>query len=377
MDGIDTALVRIDGSGPGLKAQLVDWLTTPYPRGLKSQLLDMISAEKTSLNDISQLNFLIGDFFADSVLELLRNTGTAPEDVDLVGSHGQTVWHQPENEMIFEKKIHSTMQIGEPSVIRARTGIITVADFRVMDIALGGEGAPLIPYFDYLFLRSETENRASLNLGGIANFTVIPAGAELNEIYAFDTGPANMLIDLLTKHLFNKEFDEDGKIATLSPSNAKLLSKMKRHPFIAKTPPKSTGREMFGSEYADKILRWAKDMNCSDTEIISTAVEFTVQSIKKNYEQFIQPDYPLKKIIMNGGGTKNKELMKRLMESFRGNTGEGGINLVLIDDSGIPADIKEAVAFAVYASETVCGNPVSLPRVTGARSSGISGKIIL
>lgn len=370
MDGVDAALVRITGSGLNTKLTLIDWQTYPYPRGLKEQLLECIASDSIALSALSQLNFLIGELFADAVEKLLEKCGIKSTDVDLVGTHGQTVWHNPEWEKIFNKQICSTLQIGEPSVIQARTGIITVADFRVKDVAQGGSGAPLIPYCDYLLFRSKKEHRGMLNIGGIANITVVPANSDKNQVYAFDTGPGNMLIDQLMQELYGEKSDRDGRIAKKAQPDRRLLSKLMRHPFISKSPPKSTGREEFGAGYVKKIREWAENLQLSSEETISTVSEFTAKSIAKNYDLFIKLHHSLYRLIVSGGGVHNRELMQRLRRYFPDTEVE------TTDKYGIPPDIKEAVAFALFASETIVGNPVNIPGVTGAQSPAILGKII-
>ncbi|MCP4723385.1 MAG: anhydro-N-acetylmuramic acid kinase [bacterium] len=371
MDGVDTALVKITGSGKGSKIRILDYFTYPYPNGLKNRLLKMIRSEIAPLSEVGNMNFLVGEIFADAVQQLISLSGLKTDDIDLIGSHGQTLWHQPAKRKLLGKMIGSTLQIGEPSVIQARTGIITIADFRTKDMALGGEGAPLIPYFDHLMFSSEKENTGLLNLGGIANITVIPAGSNIDEVYAFDTGPGNMVIDSAAKILFDKTRDTDGKISSSAEPDKGLLRKMSANRFIRKSPPKSTGREEFGLDYTNRIIDWGTELSCTKAVIVSTITEFTALSIYKNYEKFIKEKCPLRKIIVSGGGVYNQELMDRIRNYL------AGVDIESIDDHGIPPDIKEAVAFAVFANETISGNPVNLPAVTGAEKSSISGKIII
>jgi len=371
MDGIDTALVKISGSGLAARIALAGWMTVPYPRGLKKRLHEIIAADALPLSECSQMNFLLGELFAEAALKLLKQCGKPAESIDLIGSHGQTVWHNPAREKLYSRSIRSTLQLGEPAVIQARTGIVTVADFRVKDVALGGSGAPLVPYFDYLLFRSRTENRGLLNIGGIANITVIPARARQGQVFAFDTGPGNMLIDQLMTVLFGKNRDTDGRTAAKAPPNKSLLAHMMRHSYIRIPPPKSTGREMFGAQYAGRILSRAEKAGCTREEVISTVTEFTARSIARNYILHIEPECRINRIIMSGGGVHNRELVRRLENSLP------GIPVETTDAHGIPSGIKEAVAFAVFASETVSGNAITLPRVTGAEKASISGKIVL
>jgi anhydro-N-acetylmuramic acid kinase len=268
--------------------------------------------------------------------------------------------------------IPSTLQIGEPAIIAHKTGIPVIADFRVADVAVGGEGAPLVPYVDFLLYRDERKTRALHNLGGISNVTVIPANAQIEDVLAFDTGPGNMLIDeavrLLKKGEYN--YDPNGIIAAAGETEMMLLYELMEHPFISATPPKSTGRETFGTHYAFDIIQKAKSRNLADAEILATLTEFTAKSIYENYVQFIFPQYHLSEIILSGGGIHNRTLMKFLKRYF------GHITLVKADDYGIPSDAKEAIAFAILANETLENRPGNIPRVTGARRPVILGKII-
>ena len=371
LDGIDAVLVKITGHGISAKLSFVDWKISPYPRGLKEQIQTHIHRDSMKLSEVSQLNFLLGELYAQSALKILKKNGITPARVDLVGCHGQTVWHEPEPHKLYGKRVRSTLQLGEPSVVQARTGIVTVADFRVKDVALGGEGAPLIPYFDYVMFRSERENRGILNVGGIANFTVVPKNSPLSRVYGFDTGPGNMLIDRLMQNYFNSTFDRSGRTSRRHPPDRELLSKMMRHPFIMKKPPKTTGREEFGDPYVEKVERWGKALKLKPEQVLSTVTEFTVGSIVKNYDIHVKRRHKLDRIIVSGGGVHNAEIMKRLRSSIT------GCVIVTSAEFGIPPDCKEAAAFAFFANETVAGTPSNIPRVTGAKTSGILGKIIL
>lgn len=374
MDGVDAALVQITGSGLETNIQMIGSLLYPYPAGLKAQLVELIARDNSKISEISQLNFLIGEIFADAVDELLKKSKISADEVDLIGSHGQTVWHNPDPQELFEKQISSTLQIGESSVINARTGIVTVADFRAKDVALGGIGAPLIPYFDYLMFRSNVEHRGVLNIGGIANITVIPKEASLDQVKAFDTGPGNMVTDRAMNILFGKAMDENGSVAEKSEFDRSLLALLMEHPFVAKKPPKSTGREDFNDNFVRFMLAEGEKLKATPEEVISTLTEFTVCSLKRNYELFIKTDQTLDRMIVSGGGTKNRELMKRLRLHFP------DMEVEPIEDHDgidIPSDFKEAVAFAVYANEAVSGNAINIPNVTGARESSIMGKVIV
>ena len=374
MDGVDAALVRITGSGLKSKIEAIDGITYPYPEGLKEELTEYIASDSIELSTLSQLNFLIGEIFTEAVFALIKKTGHDKSDIDLIGSHGQTIWHNPVRENLYGRQTGSTLQIGEPSVINAGTGIVTVADFRAKDVAFGGGGAPLIPYFDYLIFHSKNENRGILNIGGIANVTVVRKNSPVYDTFAFDTGPGNMIIDELMRILFDREMDKNGTVAENANPDGILLEYLMEHSFITSEPPKSTGREDFGKKFVNKMLDLGGKRNVSSEAIVSTAVEFTVASIVKNYELFIKPKCSLDRLIVSGGGTQNSEIMKRLRERLTDVTVE---TLDESKDIDIPSDYKEAVAFAFFANEAVSGNPVNIPGVTGAHSPAILGKLIV
>jgi anhydro-N-acetylmuramic acid kinase len=318
---------------------------------------------------ICQVNFLLGKLFADAALEVIRQSGLPISSIHLIGSHGQTIYHLPPS---MGSGIPSTLQIGEPAVIAQKTRIPVIADFRPADVAVGGEGAPLVPYVDFLLFRDGRKTRAIQNLGGISNVTIVPAGAKREDVLAFDTGPGNMLIDeavrLLTEGKYN--YDPNGSLAAAGRTNVNFLDELMEHPFIFKAPPKSTGRETFGVHYALNVIQKAKSKNMADSEILATLTEFTARSIYENYVRFAFPHYNLSEIILSGGGVHNRTLMKFLQHYF------GKIPLLKVDDYGIPSDAKEAIAFAILANETLANNPGNLPQVTGAQRPVILGKII-
>lgn len=374
MDGVDAALVRISGSGLQSKIETIGGIMHPYPKGLKDELTDHIASDSIELSTLSQLNFVIGEVFTEAVFALIKKTDHETSDIDLVGSHGQTIWHNPVRKNLYGYQTGSSLQIGEPSVINARTGIVTVADFRMKDIAFGGSGAPLIPYFDYLTGSSKTENRGFLNIGGIANITVVRKNSQVYDTIAFDTGPGNIIIDALMSILFDKDMDRNGATAQKAKPDGQLLEYLMKHPFITLDPPKSTGREDFGKKYVNKLLDMGGKRNLNSEVMVSTAVEFTVSSIVKNYEQYIKPKCSLDRLVVSGGGARNKEIMNRLGQKLTGIIVETMDQSTIFD---IPSDYKEAIAFAFFANEAVSGNPANIPGVTGARSPVILGKIIV
>ena len=377
-DGIDAALVEIEGSGLETKLQLLCFHFSPFPKDVREQIGELFSPESgsedgfTEVNHVAkicQFNFLLGELFADAALEVIRKSCLSISSIHLIASHGQTIYHIPPS---MNSGIPSTLQIGEPAIIAHKTGIPVIADFRVADMAVGGEGAPLVPYVDFLLFHDKRKSRAIQNLGGISNVTVIPANAKREDIFAFDTGPGNMLIDeavrLLTEGKYN--YDPDGAIAAAGRTNMTLLHELMEHPFIFATPPKSTGRETFGIHYALDVIQRAKLQNMEDSELLATLTEFTAKSIYENYVQFVFPHYDISEIIFSGGGVHNCTLMKLLKQYF------GQIPLVKADDYGIPVDAKEAIAFAILANETLANHPGNIPKVTGAQRPVILGKVI-
>jgi anhydro-N-acetylmuramic acid kinase len=368
-DGVDAALVEIEGSGLETKLQLLCFHFSPFPKDIRQQISELFSPKSGSVDKICQFNFLLGELFANAALEVIHKSGLSLSSIHLIASHGQTIYHIPPS---MKSGIPSTLQIGEPAVIAHKTGIPVIADFRVADVTVGGEGAPLVPYADFLLFRDERKAIATQNIGGISNVTVIPANAKIDDVLAFDTGPGNMLIDeavrLLTEGKYN--YDPGGTIAAKGRTNMILLDELMEHPFIYAAPPKSTGRETFGLHYALEVIQKARSQNMEDAEILATLTEFTAKSIYENYVQFVFPHYNLSEVILSGGGIHNRTLMKFLKQYF------GHIPLVKSDDYGIPSDAKEAIAFAILANETLANHPGNIPKVTGAQRPVILGKII-
>jgi anhydro-N-acetylmuramic acid kinase len=290
--------------------------------------------------------------------------------IDLLGSHGQTIYHNPQGKRYSKKTIRSTLQIGEPSVIAHRTGITTVADFRPRDMAAGGEGAPLVPYADYILFGRNRSSRAVQNIGGIANVTFLPRGCKQHNIVAFDTGPGNMVIDSVIRLISDgrRRFDSGGKIAAQGTVNKRLLSKMLRHPFLKRRPPKSTGREEFGISFANKIYKQAAERSIANADIVATVTAFTAKSIALAYHEFLPviPD----EVILCGGGSRNNTLVEMLRCEL------SDAKMCSTDDFGINVDAKEAVSFAILAWATIKGLTNNVPGVTGAERPVVMGKII-
>jgi anhydro-N-acetylmuramic acid kinase len=363
IDGIDCALVEIKGNGLDTKVNLIEFHNHSISLELKRDILKACSINQSSVDLICRLNFKIGEEFANAVLETCKLAGVSSNDIDLIGSHGQTIYHIPKN---------STLQIGEPSVIAEKTGIITVADFRVRDVAAGGHGAPLVPYTEYLLYRNSYKTIALQNIGGIGNVTIIPKKCDINEVYAFDTGPGNMMIDSIVEEITGGKmrFDNEGMLASKGNIHHELLNELMNHPFIRKKPPKTTGREEFGIEYSKKILDKYLKLNVSEMDILTTLTYFTAISISENYKNFILPKHIIDEMIISGGGSYNKTLIQMIKEELK------GIKVMTQEDIGLSSDAKEAVAFAILANEAIYGNTNNLPSVTGANRPVVMGKII-
>ncbi|MBN2135589.1 MAG: anhydro-N-acetylmuramic acid kinase [Acidobacteria bacterium] len=371
VDGIDAALIRLYGHGKETRFELVKFTTLEFSESIRNFILKNSNPDTAKLDDICRLNFLLGEAFASAALDVTKKADIDIAEVDLIGSHGQTIQHLPEAQKLYGFNVASTLQVGEPSIIAHRTGVLTVADFRPKDIAAGGQGAPFIPYVDYILLHSPNECRVCLNIGGIANLTFLTPDSQNTDIIAFDTGPGNMLIDLLMSRLSGERYryDAGGETALSGTVDPKLLDRMMEHPYLETDPPKSTGRESFGSEYADWIIEISRNIEWKN--IIATVTRFTVESIALSVEKHLEPNHPVDRIIISGGGSHNKAIISGLEERLP------LIHIEKSDEMGIPVDAKEAIGFAILANETIHYSPSNLPTATGARKKVILGKIVL
>jgi anhydro-N-acetylmuramic acid kinase len=370
-DGIDAALASISGAPPRRKAKLLGHTSVKFPPTIRKEILHIAEGRPITANELSQLHFRLGEVFADAALSACIRFGVSPSRVDLIGSHGQTIFHQGAPAYFFGRRVASTLQIGEPSVIAARTGVTTVGDFRPADIALGGQGAPLVPYADYLLYRHPKLGRVSLNLGGIANITVLPRGAKPARVVAFDTGPANMLIDALVAHFSGGRlrFDKNAQLASRGCSNAALVDELMRDPYLKLAPPKSTGREYYGQAYLEKLLKLGRRHRAKPNDLIRAATIFTALSVIDAMNRFVLPKTKIHQLIVSGGGAHNPLILAQLSAALP--------NIEVLPSSrlGIPEDAKEAFAFALLAYETFHQRPSNLPSATGARGPAILGKI--
>jgi anhydro-N-acetylmuramic acid kinase len=368
-DGIDAALVRIQGQGTDISVDLEAFNFVSYPDNLRSAILKASEVETSSVEEVCRLNVVVGEWFARSAVALCDQARVSLEAVDFIGSHGQTFHHLPALKEMYGCSTRSSLQLGDPSVIAERTGITTVADFRARDLAAGGQGAPLVPIVDYLLYRSEKVGRVLINIGGIANMTHLPAGCDLDDVIAFDTGPGNMIMDAAVTAITGGalEYDKDGEIGMSGTVFQELRQNLMSNPYLALPPPKSTGRELFGSEAANEVLAWRNRI--SDEDLVATLTAFTTDSIVDALDRFVHTRGAIDEIIVSGGGTKNPGLMQRLKHRV------GGIHIQEIDALGMPSEAKEAVAFAVLANETLSNNQGNVPGATGAKHPAVLGVV--
>ncbi len=370
-DGIETALLRISGVPPQLSCKLVGHASFPIPKAIRAKILEIAEGTHVPAGEISQLNFRLGGLFAETALAACKRLRLPIKRLDLIASHGQTVFHQGLPIPFVGKRTASTLQIGEPAVVAVRTGVTTVGDFRPADMAAGGQGAPLVPFADFLMYRHEKVGRASLNLGGIANLTVIPAEAQPKDVFAFDTGPANMLIDALVSHFTKgrQRVDAGAKIAQRGQCLMPLLEKLLRDPYLRLKPPKSTGREYFGREFAARILKEGHRLRARPEDLIRTATVFTALSVVDALNRFVLPRTKIGQLIVSGGGARNTLLMAQLEAAL------APIELLTSEQFGVPEESKEAYAFALLGYETFHRRASNLPSATGAEHPAILGKI--
>ncbi len=370
-DGVDVAVVEIRGVGPEATFRLQHFGTVAYPRSVRDAVLAVAQAEVVRLAEVARLNMRLGELFADAAREVVAQAGLSLQEIDLIGSHGQTIGHFPEAVDFLGSRTRATVQIAEPAVIAKKTGVPTVADFRVSDLAVGGEGAPLVPYFDWLALRHLGRNVVALNIGGIANVTVLPKNAALEDVFAFDTGPGNAMIDTLAEIYWGEPMDVGGRHASAGRIDNEWLDRLMREAYFRRLPPKSTGREAFGRAFAQRLAEEAPRRGLYPEDVLATVTAFTARSVAEAINDFVLPKMPVDEILVSGGGARNPFLLHMLHEYLP------WVTLRTIDEVGIDPDAKEAMAFAVLANETVHGLPGNCPGATGAKRPTVLGKICL
>ena len=375
VDGIDAALVEIGGTDEAPEVRLIAFEDRPWPEKVREQIFPLFRPETATVDKIGYMNFLMGEIYAQSVASVVEKAGLTLADVDLIGSHGQTIWHAPE---VCDKDgfpVIFTVQIGEGSVIAARTGVPTVSDFRVADMAVGGQGAPLVPFSEYLLYRRPGETILLQNIGGIGNMTVLPGDEGPEAVYAFDTGPGNMIIDAVVSALTGgeKTFDAGGAMASEGKVDQDLLAMLQQDPYYNMPLPKTTGRELFGVQYVEKILDYRREHGLSDADLLATVTDLTAWSIVDGYARYVLPKRQATELVVGGGGSYNATLLGFLRERFA----PYGVKVRTQEDLGWSSDAKEAVAFAIMADCCVREKPNVLPSVTGAKAAAIMGKVSL
>jgi anhydro-N-acetylmuramic acid kinase len=370
-DGIDVALASISGWPPRVKVRLINHTAVKFPAQVRAEILHVAEQRPITAGELSQLNFRLGQLFADAAKSACKRFRVALSSVDLIGSHGQTIFHQGVPAKYLGALTASTLQIGEAAVIAAQTGVTTVADFRPADMAVGGQGAPLVPYPDYLLYSDRKLGRASLNLGGIANVTVIPAGAARDRVFAFDTGPANMLIDALVAHFTGgrKKFDDGARMAQAGRAIPALVDELMRDPYLKVAPPKSTGREYYGAAYLKRVLALGRRHRAKPNDLIRSVTIFTALSVVDALNRFVTRKTKIDQLIVSGGGARNPLIMAQLAAALP------GIEVLSSSRLGVPEEGKEAFAFALLAYESFHQRAGNVFSATGASGPAVLGKI--
>ena len=357
LDGVDAALVEFNGN----QVKLLNFITLNYDQEFKNKIFRNLNNDTAKLSEISSLNFELGYKFKDAIDAVLDGTNFKYQDIDFVASHGQTIWHDPEG------NVPSTLQIGEPAVISYLTNIKTISNFRTMDVAAGGQGAPLVPFSEYYQFRSETEDLVFQNIGGISNLTYLKKNATLDDIVSFDCGVGNIMIDYFVKKYFNQSYDNNGEIALSGKIIDEVLDYLKQDAFIYTNPPKSTGREQYSQKFMEDLAEKFNFEKYNKNDIITTITEFTVFGICYNYQNFLGN---IDVSVINGGGSHNQYIIKRLKEILN-------IKILRGEEFGINSDAKEAVAFAILGYMTLLNEPSNVVMATGAKEPVILGNITL
>lgn len=374
-DGIDVALVKIGPrssrkTGAPPKITLLAHRAFPYPRVLRAAILAAMNAQSTSTAELARLNWRLGLACAEAVKKTIDATKIQPA---LIGCHGQTLYHQGVPAAYAGRRFACTWQAGEPALIAAECGIPVVSNFRPADMAFGGQGAPLVPFFDYAYFSHPTRARVLLNVGGIANLTVIPAGGGQEQVIAFDTGPGNMIIDALMQKLFSKPYDRGGRVASHGGILDPVVLPALKERYFLQPPPKSTGREQYGAEYAERFLAACRKISKKPEDAITSATALTVISIWHAFHRWVEPltSDTETELVASGGGARNTFLMERLSEQLA----RYGCTVTTTDALGLPAEAKEAAAFALLAYQTWHQRPGNVPKATGASRPAILGQI--
>jgi anhydro-N-acetylmuramic acid kinase len=370
-DGIDVAIVRISPNDGGLpRLRLLHHAAHPFAPALRAHVLDAMNAASISVADLARLQTRLGVAYADTLEKTLQMSKLR---LDLTGCHGQTFYHQATAKKFLGRNIATTWQALDPAPITERLHIPVVSDFRPADVAAGGQGAPLVPLLDYTFFRHAKRNRVLQNLGGIGNMTILPANAKLDQVIAFDTGPANMVIDALMLELYDRPFDRNGTIAAAGRVLDAVITPILRSAFFRKPPPKTAGREQFGREFAREFLATCRRHSRRKEDAVATATMLTARSLRIAIENFVVPKFAEQpfELVLSGGGSRNRTLIAMLHAELA----QVPCHILTSDDLGLPSAAKEAVAFALLAWQTWHGLPGNVPSATGARRSVVLGRV--
>ena len=366
LDGVDAVLVDISGSGLKTTIEVLEFVEYPMSDDIRSKIHIACNEETSSVDKICSLNFELGFLFSNSVSALLEKAKITSDKIDFIASHGQTIYH---NAIDTKEVVASTLQIGEPAIIAYQHNTNVISNFRTMDMASGGQGAPLVPYSEWILYSQKDKNIAMQNIGGIGNVTVLNKSLKIEDIFAFDTGPGNMMINEASRILFNCPYDDGGTLASKGTCIEALLEELMDHPYMLLTPPKSTGREEFGEVYVQKLIEKYKTENPYD--IIATFTMFTATSMKYHYDHFILNKMEIDEIIIGGGGSHNQTLMQYIKDIF------SPIYVCSQEDKGYSSDAKEAIAFAILGNETMHHHYSNVKSATGAKDNVILGNITL
>ncbi len=370
-DGVDAVLTRIAGFGTSTRVEQLAFCFTPFSPEVRAEILRLAGGGAATAADFCRINFLLGQLYCEAGDALCAQAGISRGEVDLIGNHGQTLWHIPQEETYLGHRQRSTLQLGEDALLAEHFGCPVVGDFRVRDVAAGGLGAPLVPYTEYLLFRSDTECVALQNIGGIGNVTVMPAGCTLDGVLAFDTGPGNMVMDQLVARLTDgrASYDAGGALAARGRVDGALLAWLLADDYLRLPPPKTTGREKYGPAYVDALVRRADASGVSLTDALATATRFTAETIALGLRQFAPA--PPARLVVGGGGSMNATLMAHLTDVLP------GCRVMTGEEMGIDSNAKEAVAFALLANEALFASANNAPSATGARHPVVMGKISL
>ena len=364
LDGVDVVLCDIVGKDEDTQVKQLNFKTYEIPECLRDKIRKCCSRELIPVELICSLNFELGQLFAGTVKKLCEESSVSLDDIAFIASHGQTIFHIPK---AFSDYIPSTLQIGEAAIIANECRTTVISNFRVMDMAVGGEGAPLVPYSEYVLYADENQAVALQNIGGIGNVTFLPKKGDFTKVIAFDTGPGNMMIDAAVQRLYGKKFDKNGEYASKGKLILQLAEELKKHPYFALDIPKTTGREMFGEHYTYALLEKYQDYSKND--IIFTLTWFTAYSIAYHYKKYFIHHHNLDKCIIAGGGAYNECLINLIKRELP------EIEILIQEDLGYSSEAKEAIAFVILGNQTYHMRPSNVPSATGARKSVILGQI--